>query len=57
MTTTDDSSSSDPGWFPKGFVNPADDPEISWIIPAVDDDPTPPEDRLADEPETVEVEG
>src|SRR3954465_883328 len=40
----------DSGWYPKGFVNPADDPEIDWIVPATDDDPVPPEERLAEGP-------
>jgi D-alanyl-D-alanine carboxypeptidase len=55
MSTTDDPD--DSGWYPKGWTNPADDPALDWIVPATDDDPVPPEDRLAEEPETVEVEG
>lgn len=50
------STEEDTGWFPKGFVNPAHDPALPWIEEATDDDPVPPEDRLAEEPETVEVE-
>jgi hypothetical protein len=44
----------DTGWYPEGFVNPADDPAIDWIVPATDDDPVPPEDRLAEEPVSVQ---
>jgi peptidoglycan hydrolase-like protein with peptidoglycan-binding domain len=43
------------GWYPEGFVNPADDPAIDWIVPATDEDPVPPPERLAEEPVTVTV--
>lgn len=47
----------DPGWYPDGWLNPADDPELHWIEAADDDhpDPVPPEERLAEEPEQVEA--
>lgn len=49
--------STDPGWYPEGWVNPAEDPALDWITPADDDhpDPVPPADRLAEEPEHVET--
>jgi hypothetical protein len=45
------------GWYPEGWVNPAEDPALDWIVPADDDhpDPIPPAERLAEEPEHVEV--
>lgn len=33
-----------------------EDPELPWIVKAELDDPVPPADRLAEEPETVEAE-
>jgi hypothetical protein len=51
-TTTDDP---DQGWYPENFVNPADDPEIPWVVTATDEDPVPPADRLAEEPVEVQV--
>jgi hypothetical protein len=54
VSTTDDQ---DHGWYPEGFINPAQDPVIEWIVPATDDDPVPPEDRLAEEPVEVTAAG
>lgn len=47
----------DTGWYPEDWQHPADSPELDWIIAPDDDhpDPTPPEDRLAQEPESVEA--
>lgn len=53
MSTTPDDA--DHGWYPDNFVNPADDKSIDWIVPATDEDPVPPPERLAEEPATVQV--
>lgn len=45
------------GVFPRGFIDPVNNPEVPWVGPAVGDQADPvPEDRLGDEPEDVEAE-
>lgn len=54
MTTLPDH---DPGEYAEGFVDPVSNPDVPFVCEydVTDPDPCPPADRLAEEPEEVEV--